>query len=58
MTTSSGSWWTPPSAGFVLWLAADNALQLAGHLVEILENRDLLRARYTERRLAESPSQP
>ncbi len=34
---------------FVLWLAAENAVQLAAQLVTIVENREELRARYTER---------
>ncbi len=44
---------------FAVWLEAGNAVQLAGQLVTtIVENREMLRERYTERRLAESPSQP
>ncbi len=35
--------------GFVLWLAADNAVQLAGQLVMIVENRDRLRDAYARR---------
>ncbi len=35
--------------GFVLWLQADNAVQLAGQLVTIVENRDRLREAYAER---------
>jgi hypothetical protein len=35
--------------GFVLWLAADNAVQLAGQLVTIVENRDRLRDAYARR---------
>jgi len=38
--------------GFVLWLQADNAVQLAGQLVTILENRDRLREAYAERERA------
>jgi hypothetical protein len=44
--------------GFVVWLQLENALQLASHLVEIIGRREALRERYTERALAESPSQP
>ena len=35
--------------GFVLLLAADNAVQLAGRLVTIVENRDGLRDAYARR---------
>jgi hypothetical protein len=34
---------------FALWLQSDTAIQLAGQLVQILENREALRARYTGR---------
>jgi hypothetical protein len=34
---------------FAMWLTSDTAVALAGHLVQILENREALRERYVER---------
>jgi hypothetical protein len=34
---------------FAIWLPAENAVQLAGQLVDIVENRQMLRERYIER---------
>ncbi|HSS24739.1 MAG TPA: hypothetical protein VLL82_10135 [Mycobacterium sp.] len=40
---------------FALWLEADNAVQLAGQLVGIVENREVLRERYLQRELEAQP---
>lgn len=42
---------------FVLWLAAGDAMQLVGQLVDILENREVLREKYAQRELT-SPNHP
>lgn len=41
--------------GFVLWLATEHAVQLAGQLVTIVDNRDLLRERLPRARRNEPP---
>ena len=41
--------------GFVLWLEADSAVQLAGQLVTIVESREVLRERYLQREAEATP---
>lgn len=48
---------------FAIWLPADNPVQLAGQLVTIVENREMLRERYikraeTGRRIGAGPTNP